>query len=245
MRWTIEQNEARAKKARASWRDKQVRARRLLGLRRNAKKKSYREKKSLERTAFLASNPEARTAWLKQNIKGRKIALTKKVRQKRTATLEVVRKTEAFKKAHRAGLLRAVEAGKFDFVRRLGGYGKQEIFFSKKNGEEIFCASSWESKRVRTLEKDADVASYKKEPFKIRYRLGGHIHHYYPDFLVTYVDGRRVLEEVKPSAMLEFDAVKAKMMAVKAYCRRAGLTFRFLGSYEELEFQGGTKNGIK
>lgn len=79
-----------------------------------------------------------------------------------------------------------------------------------------------------------DVVSYKKEPFKVRYRLEGRVHYYWPDFLVEYTDGCKVLEEVKPTVMLEYKATKAKMMAVKAFCRRVGLAFRFLGSVEEL-----------
>lgn len=213
-----------------SWKDPEVRARRIAGMVRNNKNTEYRSRQSAIRKKFLAYNPKAMEDWLSATRLGRNVALGKDVAEKRSVSLAKIRETPAFKLAHRVGLLKAYTEGKFDFLESAGGYGQKEWFFSEKNGKEIFCASSWESIRVRVLEASPEVVSYQKGPFRLPYLFDGKVHYFVIDFLVEYVDGKRVFEEIKPWVWFNNPKVKTKFAAAHMFCK----DFRVLGRKEEL-----------
>jgi hypothetical protein len=111
--------------------------------------------------------------------------------------------------------------GEYDFSTwTQGGYIE-----SKKAGKTIFCRSSWELKFVQTIEEDETAISLQIEPFSVPYRLNGDARRYVPDFLVTYVDGRKVLIEIKPECYLAAQINVAKFAAAKEYCALNGLEF--------------------
>jgi len=98
-----------------------------------------------------------------------------------------------------------------------------------KKGGRIYCASLWEKRRCEALDSESLVLSYQKHPFSIPYFLDGVAHIYFPDFLVQFADGRRVLEEVKGWVRNE-TVWKAKKIAARRFCKRHGLTFTILDS---------------
>lgn len=48
---------------------------------------------------------------------------------------------------------------------------------------------------------------------------------YVPDFIVEYIDGRKVLIEVKDPSRLDGDEVKRKRKAAEMWCKRRGMDY--------------------
>jgi N-acetylglutamate synthase-like GNAT family acetyltransferase len=48
---------------------------------------------------------------------------------------------------------------------------------------------------------------------------------YCPDFIVQYVDGKRVLLEVKGFHQIDSDEVKRKRKAAEIWCKRRGMEY--------------------
>lgn len=103
-------------------------------------------------------------------------------------------------------------------------------FFSSKMDREILCDSGLEADFAAALDQLPEVLWYGEQPTPIGYKLHGDLHHYYPDFLVAFVDGRTVLVEVKINGY-EFakDVNVGKWAATIRYCRSAGRGF-FIGN---------------
>jgi hypothetical protein len=88
--------------------------------------------------------------------------------------------------------------------------------------------SGWEQKYALWLDGNADVASYRYEPYAVEYLSNvrtGKIRKYYPDFEVTWSDGRRTLVEVKPKKKMKLARNVKKFASASAFCAREGLTF--------------------
>lgn len=221
---------------RRSWQDPEVRAKRITGLTKALTSDAYRLKQSKIRKALLSSSPAVKKAWLAAIKLGLQASQKPEVMARRLVALAAVKKTEKWKQSHKAGLLRAYAEGKFDYLPLVGGLGKKEHFCSKKTGKTIFCHSSWESLRVRAFERDAAIVTYRKDPVRIPYSLNGRAHYYVPDFLIEYLDGRHVLEELKPAFNFihKREEVTAKFTAAKQFCKQAGLQFRILTTVGEL-----------
>ncbi len=99
---------------------------------------------------------------------------------------------------------------------------------TKKAGE-VFCSSSWETKRCKVLDKDADVISFTKNEARVPYEFEGRMHTYIPDFIVKRASGKVFVEEVKGRIFNEKEWV-AKQQAVKKYCKKHKMKFSVLGS---------------
>jgi hypothetical protein len=87
--------------------------------------------------------------------------------------------------------------------------------------------SGWELKYMQYLDADPSVASYSYESVKIPYVSNsrtGRVRTYYPDILITHVDGTLVLVEIKPSKRLVQTIVKKKLAAAEGWCRTNGAT---------------------
>jgi hypothetical protein len=114
-------------------------------------------------------------------------------------------------------------------------HGTHGMFYSTKNKKRFRYDSSWELERMKYLETDDTVVSYRKNPVQIPYALNGQAHYYFPDFMVEYVDGSKVLEEIKPPAFLNDPKNIEKVKVARLFCRRIGVKFRILSSRKELE----------
>ncbi len=52
-----------------------------------------------------------------------------------------------------------------------------------------------------------------------------HMRRYWPDFIVEYVDGHRVILEVKDPSRVDSDEVKRKRKAAEMWCKRRGMEY--------------------
>ena len=93
-------------------------------------------------------------------------------------------------------------------------------FNSKKNNKDYYYRSSYELKAYEKLEKDENVISFIGSPLRIPYIFENGKHNYIPDILVTYIDERKELVEIKPISILKqkHKKLEAKLKALLAYC---------------------------
>ena len=113
--------------------------------------------------------------------------------------------------------------------------GTHGMFYSKKNRKRLRYDSSWELKRMEYLEVNKLVVRCEKNPVQIPYNLNGQAHYYFPDFLVEYRDGHRVLEEVKPKEFLDYQVNVEKFKVARIFCKSLKIKFKILSSEKELE----------
>ncbi|MBI2907046.1 MAG: hypothetical protein HYX92_05260 [Chloroflexi bacterium] len=79
------------------------------------------------------------------------------------------------------------------------------------------------------LEHDPAVREWTKEHnIVIPYRLLGFLHHYHPDFLVTYNDGSRQLHETKGLPLLFWLSTKIKRTTAEEYCRKLDWKYKMV-----------------
>ena len=83
--------------------------------------------------------------------------------------------------------------------------------------------SGWEKTVCEHLDANPDVLAYEYEELIIPYlanKKTGKIRNYFPDFLVYYKDGSRILVEVKRKNLLGNLIVKKKAKAAEEWCRK-------------------------
>lgn len=93
------------------------------------------------------------------------------------------------------------------------------IHYSPKCPTPIKYRSGWEHIVALYLDQDPNVLSYEYESFKIRYAVAGRYRDYYPDFLVFYKSGKKVIVEVKRSDKLTDRKVIAKATATRKWLK--------------------------
>jgi hypothetical protein len=103
--------------------------------------------------------------------------------------------------------------------RRKKRHYKTGTHHSPKCSTPISYRSGWELVVAQTLDENPDVVSYEYESLKIPYKMAGKVHYYFPDFLVTYKGGRRLLVEVKRADKLTNRKVIAKATAARVWLR--------------------------
>lgn len=98
---------------------------------------------------------------------------------------------------------------------------------SDKNGYVEY-DSSYELARIMEYELDPNVVSYIREPrnLDISYKLNG-THWYWPDFIVTYLDGTVFMDEVKHSDSVN-EEVLLKKESAEEYCRINNMIYRMI-----------------
>ena len=70
------------------------------------------------------------------------------------------------------------------------------------------------------MDANESVVSYEYERLRIPYYdTANHKRHYVSDFLITYVDGSRVLCEIKPKEFLDNEKTRLKAEAAEAWCQ--------------------------
>lgn len=91
---------------------------------------------------------------------------------------------------------------------------------------------------MKHLDSDPTVVTWSYEQVVIEYVSNirtKKTRRYYPDFLVTFSDGRVELLEVKPRRKLMQQTVKKKAAAAVEWCREKNVTYRML---TEIELKG-------
>lgn len=95
--------------------------------------------------------------------------------------------------------------------------------------------SGWEQKYMEHLDADPSVVSWSYEKLVIEYvsnKKTKKIRKYYPDFQVEYLDGRKVIIEIKPSRKLQQAAVIKKVRAAKEWCTMHDFDYKILTEIE-------------
>lgn len=95
--------------------------------------------------------------------------------------------------------------------------------------------SGWELSYMQHMDADPLVLSYLYEGVKIPYvsnRKTGKLRGYLPDFLVTRVDGTRIMIEVKPSRKVAHATVKKKLEAAALWCGVHGVVLQVITERE-------------
>lgn len=100
-------------------------------------------------------------------------------------------------------------------------HGHVVKFASKKCSRTLELESLLEYDRAIQLEFHPDVITFQEQPFLLEYADDGVIKKIFPDFLVLYRDGSRIIEEVKP----------LKEAALPEFCRRSDIEKRVLSQH--------------
>jgi len=90
--------------------------------------------------------------------------------------------------------------------------------------------SSWELATARYFDENPLVVSYEYESIKIPYisnKKSGKIRSYIPDFLVTFLGGRKVLVEVKRISALNQLKVRQKAQAARIWAAQNKMVYEF------------------
>lgn len=116
----------------------------------------------------------------------------------------------------------------------------KKLFESQKN-EPVIYRSSYERKFIQWLERSPKVVGWGSECICINYvGADGANHHYYPDYLVEFTDGRKVVFEIKPYnqtvrpdrsnqwACSEYSKNVRKWKAAAEFCSRNGIEFQII-----------------
>ena len=122
----------------------------------------------------------------------------------------------------------------------------------KGNIDNIVFRSSWELMFCKFLDGNTNVKYWSSESVVISYisPKDNLPHRYFPDFLVTFTDGTKVLIEVKPYAesippkeqkrktaqylekWMTFAVNQAKWASAREYCKKYGMTFQVFTEHE-------------
>lgn len=109
------------------------------------------------------------------------------------------------------------------------------VHVSSKTDQHCKYRSGWELKYMEWLDANPDVRSFLYEQVRVPYVSNvrtGKIRTYYPDFLVEFIDGSKLLVEVKPSRKLEQSTVKKKLAAAQVWASEHGATLQVLTEKE-------------
>lgn len=101
--------------------------------------------------------------------------------------------------------------------RKRRGHYKTGIHYSPKCSSPIHYRSGWELTVAKALDNNPEITSYEYESLKIPYNIAGKHHDYYPDFIIAYRSGKRVIVEVKRQDKLSNRVVVAKAAAARRW----------------------------
>jgi len=102
---------------------------------------------------------------------------------------------------------------------------KEGWYESKKMSKKFYYRSSYEATVFECLDLLPEVLAFEVEPFKIPYIHKGEQREYTPDILVTFIDDRREVWEVKPSKQTILEINIDKWSAANAACQARGWEF--------------------
>lgn len=104
-------------------------------------------------------------------------------------------------------------------------------FASMKMGATIYWESQLERDAIMLMEIDPAVSAYYEQPFTLEYRHEGEIHHYTPDLLVEFGDGKQLIE-VKPDEEAESPANQERFALLTRLFLEHGYVYRILPERE-------------
>ena len=98
-------------------------------------------------------------------------------------------------------------------------------YHSVKMNTTFHYRSGYEEQVYNCLDSLVEVHAFAAEPFKIPYIFKGETHEYTPDILVSFMDGRKEVWEVKPANQTNLPVNKAKWAAAECACTLRGWKF--------------------
>jgi hypothetical protein len=114
---------------------------------------------------------------------------------------------------------------------RGGNKGHGGWHVSPKVVGKVSYDSSWELSAFKSLDADERVLSYERKLFPISYVCEGVTKSYYPDILITYVDGSKELVEIKPDRKLTDITVQLKLLAAAKWSLNNNIPFSVWTEY--------------
>lgn len=139
------------------------------------------------------------------------------------------------------GLLRAIVWR--DFLNKKGNKKKVKFregyYESTKMGKQLHYRSGWEAQIYECLDAWNQVVAFEAEPFAVPYIYEGEKHDYIPDLFIAFMDGRKEVWEIKPSAQTSLEKNKNKWHAAHLACQARGWEFvvvteKFIGQLKNL-----------
>ena len=123
-----------------------------------------------------------------------------------------------------------VKAPKRRKRKRRGRHYISGLYQAQKCLVPVKYRSSWELIVSKHLDADPTVLKFEYETLKIPYVFNiktRKIRNYYPDFIVYYVDGRKVIIEVKRNSALNNVLVMRKASAAREWASKNGMSYVF------------------
>lgn len=90
----------------------------------------------------------------------------------------------------------------------------------------IFFSSSYERDRITQILNNNDVVFLGRCKDRIPYYYNEKLKHYNPDFYVEYKDGARIVEEIKPSGLIDYSSNPIKTDTAIDYYSNKNITFK-------------------
>ena len=119
-------------------------------------------------------------------------------------------------------LLKQYACGKLP--ARFGAHMFKRGYSNTIKAGKVWYRSSYERDSMVVLDASPEVASFVSQPFRIPYRYCDCVHTYFPDFLVVFTNGRKVLLETK-GPVKDPRKEKAKIAAARVFCAKQAIPF--------------------
>lgn len=110
-------------------------------------------------------------------------------------------------------------------------------YSSIKMGAKYYYRSSWERAFFEYLERNMNVKAFYVEPFRIKYN-SPETRWYVPDVFVEYLNGAKILYEIKPIQFVNSKQCLLKSEAARVYCHEHGIDDYQILTRKELEDLG-------
>ena len=118
--------------------------------------------------------------------------------------------------------------------RRKSRRAKRGTYMSQKGGQVNY-RSNWEFEFAQWLDTNPEVVSFEYEKLVIPYLSSARskkMRKYYPDFAVTYTDGRLEILEIKPARKVHQIRNMKKSVAAADWARQNGATYKIITEVE-------------
>lgn len=115
-------------------------------------------------------------------------------------------------------------------VRNVSNRGGNIIgyFPSIKMGRMVAFESTIERDLIYLLDYESHVASFSEQPMRITYLDEGLTRTYTPDFQVEFANGRQIIVECKPEALMNLDENQRKFEAGQAWAKEHSWEYKII-----------------
>jgi transposase len=93
---------------------------------------------------------------------------------------------------------------------------------------DIYFNSSYERDRIIQLEKDQNIFDLRRCDDFIEYEINGKTRRYNPDIKITYIQGKEVVEEIKPFCMINKLNNRIKITNAKSFYKKKDIIYKVI-----------------